>query len=73
MDDYDFMEGPQGDISRRIFSKEIQREQDEEEESERLAEFGIDCYECGDRYMPTEMHPYSDEEGHTQLVCKYCI
>lgn len=73
MNDYNFMEGPQGDISKRKFSKEIQREQDEEAEAERLAEFGIDCYECGDRHMPTDMHPKADEEGYTQLVCKYCI
>lgn len=66
-------EGPQEDLFKKRNSMLYKQQEDEEKAYEELAEFGIDCYECGDRCMPTDMHPHSDENGHTQLVCKYCV
>jgi len=67
------LEGPQQDAFRRRNKDLYKREEDEERKAEELAEFGIDCYECEDRTMPNEMHAKADEQGYTQLVCKYCV
>lgn len=72
MSEYFFLDGPKGDQMRRKYHNEIKREMAEEEEAEALEEFKIECYLCGERWMPTDMHPYQDDQGHTQLICPYC-
>jgi len=66
-------EGPQEDAFKARNSMLYKQQEDEEKKAEELAEFGIDCYECQDRTMPNEMHAKADEQGYTQLVCKYCV
>lgn len=67
------LEGPQADEHARKNKKLIKAEEDAELKAEQLADFGVDCYECNDRYMPDEMYPMNDDQGFTQLACKYCI